>query len=187
MEAYEVISSPTKRRLYDFRLQQAAQARASTDEKKTAAADSSKRGVPTPTFTTEEMAELHFQNGDRFFKQKRYHEAVESLRNAVRLNPCRADYHHALGMALAKNRRWSKQAEEHFVKALSLDRFSIKSYLELGSLYEESGMVSRAHKLYKLALGLDPDNLRAQEKLRRKSQTDARRDKWRSKLGKKQR
>lgn len=186
-DAYEVISTPTKRRLYDFRLQQATAPRAPTDEKKPAAADSSKGNVPTPTFTTQQMAELHFQNGKRFFEQKSYHEAVESLRDAVRLNPTSARYHHFLGTVLAKNRRWGKQAEEHLAKAISLDRFSIQSYLELGSLHEQNGMVTRAQRLYKLVLGLDPGNPRALEKLGGTSQTDSLLDKWRSKLRKKQR
>jgi curved DNA-binding protein CbpA len=186
-EAYEVISSPARRRLYDFRLQSAAQAQASWDGRKPASADSSKGNVPTPTYSTEQMAELHFDNGKRFFKEKRYHEAVESLRDAVRLNPTRADYHHVLGTVLAKNRRWRKQAEEHLGKAISLDRFNIESYLELGSLYEESGLMSRAHRAYELALGLDPDNPRAREKLGRTSPTDSLLDKWGSKLRKKPR
>ncbi len=43
--------------------------------------------------------------------------------------------------------------------------FDTGTMLALGELYEKDGMDTRAHKMYEEALGMDPGNSRALEKL----------------------
>jgi curved DNA-binding protein CbpA len=173
-DAYEVLSNEAERRLYDFRLAQKAEKEAARLQP-TAAAHPAPRDsrpaaparAPTKTFTSSQTARIHFGNGERFFADGRYHEAIEELRTAVRLDPTRADYHRALGKALAKNPKWRKQAEGEFSKALEINRFDADSYLSLGELYLEGGLETRAKKMFEEALAVDPDNVRALERLSR--------------------
>jgi curved DNA-binding protein CbpA len=166
--AYEVLSSETERRRYDFSLQR-------KEEKKAAPApasveappkgESPRDSAPKKTFTPAQAARLHFANGERYVAQGRYHEAVEELRAAIRSDASKVQYHRLLGSVLAKNPKWRKKAEEHLWKALDIDRFDAPSYVELGELYEAGGLSRRAQKMYEEASAIDPDNARAREKL----------------------
>lgn len=172
-DAYEVLSSETERRRYDFALAQKAEKEARVQA--TAAENPAPRGNPRPTaapdpgtkktFTSSQTARIHFGNGERFFTDGRYHEAIEEFRTAVRLDPSKAEYYRELGKALAKNPKWRKQAEDAFGKALELNRFDADSYVNLGELYLEGGLETRAKKMFEEALAMDPDNVRALEKL----------------------
>jgi curved DNA-binding protein CbpA len=175
-DAYEVLSSETERRRYDFALCQKVERQARADA--TAAANPAPKGRSQPsapasavdpgskkTFTTSQTARIHFGNGEKYFGDGRYHEAIEELRTAVRLDPSRAEYHRALGRALSKNPRWRKQAEDAFSKALELNRFDADSYVGLGELYHDGGLETRAKKMFEEALAVDPDNARALERL----------------------
>jgi len=171
-DAYEVLSSETERRRYDFRLSQKAKKQGRAQE--TAAANPAPRGhhraeapaaAQGKTFTSPQTARIHFGNGERFFGHGRYHEAIEELRTAVRLDPSKAHYHRALGKALAKNPKWRKQAEDAFSKALEINRFDAESYVGLGELYQEGGLETRAKKMFEEAIAIDPDNVGALERL----------------------
>jgi curved DNA-binding protein CbpA len=159
--AYEVLSKDTERRRYDFQLEQ----RKPKLAKKPAEPAEPRKAAPERTFSADQMARIHFGNGQSFFAQERFHEAVEQFREAVRLEGSRAEYHRWLGQSLAKNPKWRRQAEEHLLRAIELNRFDATAYLELGDLYEQGGMSTRARKMYQNALGVDPDNLRAIDRL----------------------
>ena len=111
------------------------------------------------------MARLHFANGQRFFNEGSFHESIEELQDAVRLDGGQGEYHRLLGYALAKNPKWRRRAETHLLKVLEIDRFDIDTMIALGEIYEAGGLEQRARKIYEEALGLDPGNRRALEKL----------------------
>ncbi|HXV62216.1 MAG TPA: DUF4388 domain-containing protein [Vicinamibacteria bacterium] len=159
-EAYEVLSNDGERRRYDFSLQQRAGIGRGPSRK------NEERNIAKATYDPLEAAILHYANGERFFHQQRFHEAIEELKNAVRLDDSRADYHRLLARALARNPKWKKQAEEHFQLALRLNKLDPLTYVDLGELYESSGLTTRARKMYENAVSLDPDNQRAHERLR---------------------
>lgn len=165
--AYEVLSSETGRRRYDFSLQQNEEKlrTASASAEPAPKGESAREAPPAKTFTAAQSARIHFGNGERYFAEGRYHEAIEEMRAAIRIDPSKPEYHRLLGTALAKNPKWRKRAEEHFRKALEIDRFDAASYVELGDLYEAGGLSTRAHKMYEEASAIDPDNARAREKL----------------------
>ena len=155
--AYEVLSKETERRRYDFKLEQSKPRTVAKAQE----LSKSKFATPERTFSAVQMARIHFGNGQRFFDEGRFHDAVEQLRDAVRLDGSHAEYHRVLAQTLAKNPKWRKQAEEHFLEAIGIDRFDATSYLDLGDLYEEGGMSTRARKMFEDALGVDPGNERA--------------------------
>lgn len=171
-----VESSKTERRRYDFTLEK-KRARPTTPaaEPPPAAHNATTRpkpkepvaaGPPPGHYDARQMARLHFANGQRFFNEGCFHQAIEELQDAVRLDGGQGEYHRLLGNALVKNPKWQRRAEAHFLRVLEMDRFDIDTRLALGEIYEAGGMEQRARKVYEEALGLDPGNRRALEKLR---------------------
>jgi Flp pilus assembly protein TadD len=117
------------------------------------------------------MAKVRYREGKRYYEEMSYFDAIQCLREAVRLNPTKASYHKLLANALAKNPHWLKEAEEHLQKAIEIDRFDVESYVGLGEIYDKSGMTTRSQRMYQRALELDPNNEIAQEKLHGKKST----------------
>ncbi|TDI38583.1 MAG: DUF4388 domain-containing protein [Acidobacteria bacterium] len=173
--AYEVLSSETERRRYDFSLEKLQMQKRSTvavSEQATGKDDPASND-PVRTFDAKQMARLHYGNGQKYYAQENYHEAIAEFQDAVRLDGSNANYHRLLGFALAKNPRWRRRAEEHLLKVLESEHFDTDTMLALGELYEEGGMDTRARKMYEEALGMDPDNVRALEKLASTPRTTA--------------
>ena len=170
--AYEVLSSAPERRRYDFSLEsqrpveppkpKPSGSRAPEGMAPPRAQEPVKR--PARTFDAKQMARLHFSNGQRFYTETRFHEAIDQLQEAVRLDP-RTEYRRVLAHALSKNPKWIRRAEEQFLKVLEVDHFDIETMLALGEIYEAGGMEMRARKMYEEALGMDPGNERALAKL----------------------
>jgi tetratricopeptide (TPR) repeat protein len=79
----------------------------------------------------------------------------------VRIEPENARYRYWLAMALSKNAKWRREAEEHFLKAISLDQFVADYYVGLGLLYKEAGMQRRAENQFKQALQISPGDSNA--------------------------
>ena len=162
---YEVLSNEAERKRYDFSLEKNTPRAVDPIESDELGSQAPAARPPARTFDARQMARLHYANGLRYFDDERYHEAIEELQNAVRLDEGRPEYHRILGRALAKNPKWRRRAEEHLKKVLTLARFDVDTMLELGELYEAGGMGTRARKMYEEALGLDPGNVRALQKL----------------------
>ena len=172
--AYEVLSSETERRRYDFSLEKKRPKPATPAPEPPPAANTTTRpkpkekvpaGPPPQHYDARQMARLHFANGQRFFNEGSFHESIEELQDAVRLDGGQGEYHRLLGYALAKNPKWRRRAETHLLKVLEIDRFDIDTMIALGEIYEAGGVEQRARKIYEEALGLDPGNRRALEKL----------------------
>ena len=117
---------------------------------------------PTPQ---EKMAAMQFQEGRRHFMEMHYFDAIQCLRESVRLAPHKGQYHKLLAQALLKNPHWRKEAEEHFHEALKTNQFDAECFAGLGEIYDGEGMKSRAIKMFQQALNYDPSNEFAQEKL----------------------
>ena len=175
--AYDVLFDPAQRMKYDKHLAPLpppskpaappAEGLASALESSSTAAVA--RGaafvLPTAYASPHAMAQARYQAGKAHFEEKDYHEAVESLREAVRLAPETPDYHHLLARALVKNPKWRKQAEKHFTCVIELEPFRTAAYVELAQLYEEGGLATRAKKMYEKVLELNPDHEIAVSKL----------------------
>ena len=165
-QAYQKLSDPLGRRRYDASLRTEAPRGEATSGASgmplgNAAAPSMPEG-PTPQ---EKMAAMQFQEGRRHFMEMHYFDAIQCLRESVRLAPHKGQYHKLLAQALIKNPHWRKEAEEHFHEALKTNQFDAECFAGLGEIYDGEGMKSRAIKMYQQALNYDPSNEFAQEKL----------------------
>lgn len=103
-EAYDVLSNPQKRLLYDHKLSQ----REGHDPAL----------IGTIQTSSDALAATKYRAAQGSYQAKDYHEAVQNLREAVRLDPTKIAYHKLLGQALTKNPKWRKQAETHLRRVL---------------------------------------------------------------------
>jgi serine/threonine protein kinase/curved DNA-binding protein CbpA len=158
--AYEELSDPGSRRRYDGARHQKARATAETS-RETAAPGPAPYTVPP-----EVIAERHYQQGYAHFERTEYFDAIQCLRESVRLMSGEPRYHKLLARALSKNPKWRKEAEQHFLAALKADEFDIECLVGLAENYENENLKIRATKIYERILAYDPDNEIAREKLK---------------------
>lgn len=111
-----------------------------------------------PQLPPAQMAEVYYQQGRACFERKEYHAAVHLLREAIKLDQSRAPYHYHLGIALIRNPRTRREAEQHLARAAELEPYNAKIRVKLGLLYKEAGLLKRAEHYFREALQLDPDN-----------------------------
>ncbi len=156
--AYQTLSAPLDRRRYDSSLKDKGAKTPEQEEAQKAADDVAEAA-------TKRSAEDRFREGKRHFDEEAFFDAIQSFREAVRLNPDKIQYRKLLAQALMKNPKWMKEAEEHFQAALKIDQFDAECHFGLGLLYEQKGMTTRAQKYYQQAATYDPDNPDIQEKL----------------------
>jgi len=119
----------------------------------------------TPNLPPAQMAELYYQQGRARFERKEYHAAVHLLREAIKLDPSRAPYHYHLGIALIRNPRTRRDAEQHLSKAAELEPYNSQIRVKLGLLYKEAGLTKRAEHFFREALQMDPDSKIARREL----------------------
>jgi Flp pilus assembly protein TadD len=98
------------------------------------------------------QADSRFTNGMREFKVGNYGVAVDSLSEAVRLNPTKAEYFYYHGLCLSRIARRQTEAEQSFAKALELDPSKVDHHYELGSFYLRNGQNAKGIGILKNAL-----------------------------------
>ena len=87
------------------------------------------------------------------------------LREAIKLDPSRPAYHFHLGVALIRNPRARREADEHLAKAAELDPYNAQIRVKLGLIYKEAGLPKKAESYFRSALQLDPDNRAARREV----------------------
>ncbi|MEW6209176.1 MAG: DUF4388 domain-containing protein [Acidobacteriota bacterium] len=112
-----------------------------------------------------QTAEHYFQQGRARYERKEYHAAIHLLREAVKLDPSKPQYHFHLGVALMRNPRTRREAEQHLTKAAELDPINAQIRVRLGLLYKEAGLPKKAEMFFRQALQLDPGNRVARNEL----------------------
>lgn len=131
-----------------------------------------------------QMAEHYYNQGRARFDRKEYHVAVHLLREAVKLDASRAPYHFHLGVALIRNPRTRREADEHLSKAAELDPYNSQIRVKLGLIYKEAGLPKKAESYFRSALQLDPDNRAARREVNvKKVSTSPEQSIWKSDLG----
>lgn len=93
--------------------------------------------------------------GDALVRAGRHAEAIEPLREAVRLNPDYALARHNLGVALAETGK-SDEAEAQFRAALALNDGMAVAHRGLAGLLRVRGELAEAERHYRRAAGLGP-------------------------------
>jgi curved DNA-binding protein CbpA len=130
-----------------------------------------------------QQAEHYYQQGRARYDRKEYHAAVHLLREAIKLDPSRAPYHYHLGVALIRNPRTRREAEEHLAKAADLEPYNAQIRVKLGMLYKEEGLTKKAESYFHQALQLDPDNGMARRELSKKASKAPAGKLWKSDIG----
>lgn len=116
-------------------------------------------------FDPAQLAEQLFRQGSMRLEQRDVLGAIELLREAVRMAPSNGQYHLQLGLALAHNPRWLKEAEMHLLEAQKFEPRNVQVYLKLGEIYHTRGLPKRAESQYRAALNYDPLNRNARKAL----------------------
>ena len=109
-----------------------------------------------------EIAKQAFADAMQHYEKKDYHQAVELLRTAVHHLPNEALYHAALGMALAKNPHWVREAIQSAEKATQLQPKNAAFHVELAELLLGQGLKLRARHPAEAAARLAPNDPRVQ-------------------------
>jgi curved DNA-binding protein CbpA len=156
-DAYSILSSPLDRNRYDAKI------RAEGPAAVAAVGGVSVSDEANET-TRRRAAEEWYKEGKRHFDEMHFFDAIQCLREAVRLSP-KKPYHKLLAQALMKNPKWLREAEEQFRLALKYDQFDPECYLGLGDIYESEGMSTRAQKMYEQAASFDPENEKVQSRM----------------------
>lgn len=112
-----------------------------------------------------QTAEHYFQQGRARYERKEYHAAIHLLREAIKLDASKPQYHFHLGVALMRNPRTRREAEQHLTRAAELDPINAQIRVRLGLLYKEAGLPKKAEQFFRQALQLDPGNRVARTEL----------------------
>jgi len=145
--AYTTLIDPVSRAGYDeTRLKNESQVETTLQGR--AAADADK----------EKMAETIFRAGRLSLMNREFEKAVSQFKECVWLCPETARFHHFLGVAQSEIAPLRKEAEQHLLKAIALERTRTDSYVELGRLYLKVNLRKRAENQLDEALHWDPHN-----------------------------
>jgi|CXWL01.1.fsa_nt_gi hypothetical protein len=103
----------------------------------------------------ERLARLCYERGVRAVEAEQFHYAVETLRESVRLVPT-TDALVLLGVCLARNPNWLRQANDFLQRALQLSPRHPGVLVSTAGVQEKLDNPSEALRLYKLALEFAP-------------------------------
>jgi tetratricopeptide (TPR) repeat protein len=115
-----------------------------------------KGATAKPAFDRSTYAEDLFKRAQRAYETADYWEAIQLARQAVELDPSRAEYHHLLGIGLMKNHNWLKEAEECLRKATELDPKNAEYFGLLATVYKAEGLSDDSASMLEKAKALDP-------------------------------
>ncbi len=160
--AYQELSDPALRRRYDGARHQKA---------RVTPPEPGAQASTAYTLPPEVVAERHYQQGYGHFERMEYFDAIQCLRECVRMIPGEPRYHKLLAKALSKNPNWRKEAEVHFLMALKANEFDVECLVGLAENYEAAGLTTRASNIYERILAYDPDHPIVLEKIKAKGKS----------------
>ncbi len=148
--AYSTLSDLAARVVYDdTRLKKESQVEATLQAR--AATDAEQ----------EKMADALFRAGRLSLSQGDFEKAVQELKECVWLRPDTARYQHFLGAAQSEIPRFRKEAEQHLLRSLELDKTAVDSRLALAKLYIKVELPRRAEIQLTEVLAWDRTNAEA--------------------------
>lgn len=107
-----------------------------------------------------------FNRGMKEFNAKNFGLAVNSLAEAARLDPTKAEHHFYYGVALSRIARRQEEAEAPLLKAMKLDPTKVEYHLELGTFYLRNDQKAKALGVLNNALLHHPNAPRIREALK---------------------
>lgn len=133
-EAFNVLSSPERRRQHDNELARPVAESGGSD--------------------TARLARFHLEAGVAFYREGNYAQAAENFERVTQLEPANHQAWHHVAQALAAQRRFLPRAAAAIARACELNPVS-PPYLKLaGRLHAEIGMGEKAERYYNEALAL---------------------------------
>ncbi len=139
-KAYEILSNKDKKSEYD------AKGYRDPSEIEAAPADKGKNA-----------RELYLK-ANRFYKGKRYFEAVSLMEQAVAIDSTRANYFLLLGLAQSKLPAMKKHAEKNLLKANELEPWNADHLFALGELYKSENLMKKAEQYFQKALEINMEH-----------------------------
>ena len=164
-EAYEALSVPESRRVYDSRLEGQAAGFTGSETIEALTLDPRAQPVAILSCTDAEEAELVFLEAKRLHNGGDYFDAIAALTLAVQLEATNGSYHRLLAQWLAQNPGCWESAQAHFEHAIAIDDKDLEAHLGLAALHEEASRSDNAVSVYQRVIELDPQNRIAREKL----------------------
>lgn len=116
-----------------------------------------------------QQAELSLSAAEKLLTEGKYWDAIQALEELIPRVPARMGRRARLALARGyrKNPKWAKSAEDLLLALVQDEPGSVEALLELGNLYEEKGLKSRAVSMYRKALETDPAHAEARAAVRR--------------------
>ena len=96
-----------------------------------------------PTACINRKVEEHFNLGNAYYESGKWKEAIESYKQAIRIDPDFAYAHNNLGLAYDELDKY-EEAIESFKLAIRIDPDDASAHYNLGTVYSESGMYKKA-------------------------------------------
>jgi tetratricopeptide (TPR) repeat protein len=120
--------------------------------------------APDPAMEARRAAE-NVRRAERLIEEAKYWDAIQLLEPAVPAlgGAQRQRARVMLARALVKNPNWVHQAEEVLQAVVQDEPNHLEAHFELGSLYKERGLKSRALASFRRVLDLNPEHQRAAE------------------------
>ena len=120
--------------------------------------------APDPAMEARRAAE-NVRRAEKLVEEAKYWDAIQLLEPAVQAlgGAQRQRARVILARALVKNPNWVHQAEEVLQAVVHDEPNHQEAHFELGSLYKERGLKSRAFASFRRVLDLNPQHERAQE------------------------
>ncbi|MCU1289661.1 MAG: Serine/threonine protein kinase [Acidobacteria bacterium] len=133
-------------------------------EQSTAASADSPAEVPAEASL--KASKEFFRQGNKFYGQKKYEQAIEAYTKAIENNPNDYGIYNNRGIAYHATEQFEKAITD-YNKAAELNPYDFSAYNNRGAAYEDIGNIEQAVADYKKALELDPDNKTAKNNLKK--------------------
>lgn len=140
-EAFNILNRPEGREKYDRELAQG--------------------GIPSQAMDRAEIARRLAAKGAQDLREGRLTEALDNLRLAIDHDDHCARAHYFMGIAFSKIAGRERDALRHMERALSIEPSNSAMKGETAALALKVGLRSRAERLARETLGLDPTSVRA--------------------------
>jgi tetratricopeptide (TPR) repeat protein len=108
------------------------------------------------------QAQNHHNMGLKFYREKKYDEALAELEQAIKLDPKNATIVNNYGFTLYKMEKY-QESVDWFIKTINIDQNRAVAYVNLADAYVKLGKTKEARQNYEKYLQLSPQSSRFEE------------------------